>query len=74
MEVANAKIQSSMERNLEGNLILMVLGFVRITRYCRRNKQRPERSEVIAPPSPFFAEGACLQRVTCSSDQLGKPG
>lgn len=41
MEAANAKICSSMERNLEGNLILMVLGFVRITKGIKRDPREP---------------------------------
>lgn len=59
LEVAGARIHSSVERNLEGNLILVGLDLVRITCYCRRNPQRPRRSRVIpwaAPTSPFFTE------------------
>lgn len=65
MEVANAKIHSSTERNLEGNLILMVLGFVGITCYCRRNKQRPKRSRVI-PRAVTLRRHLSLLRVRVS--------
>lgn len=47
LEVAGARIHSSVQRNLEGNLILVGLDLVRITCYCRRNAQRPKRSRVI---------------------------
>lgn len=47
LEVAGARIPSSVERNLEGNLILVGLDLFRVTCYCRRNPQRPRRSRVI---------------------------
>lgn len=49
VDIANAEIHSSMKRNLEGNLILIVLGFVGITWYCRRNKQRPKVGSLPGP-------------------------
>lgn len=53
LEVAGARIHSSVEKNLEGNLILVGLELVSIYShcYCRRNPQRPKRSRVNRHPA-----------------------
>lgn len=65
LEVAGARIHSSVQRNLEGNLILEGLDLVRITCFCRRDTQRPKRSRVfpgLLPTSPLFTEDPHISR------------